>query len=116
MKKMKFTAVLVLMMSATSAFADATCADIAEKIALSQAEVTQAEQFVKATTADIKELEREILENPADPFIVGSGNENKTKISLELMRMRATNLQRIQGHMVHQDYLKSLQAEKNCAQ
>lgn len=93
MKKMKFTAVLVLMLSATSAFADSTCADISGAIATSKTNIAQATENIKQLDELIPQIQTQIMINQMnakdDSLILGNGQDRLREDSFQAVKARA---------------------------
>ena len=99
MKKMKITAVLVLMMSATNAFADADCA-------VMKAEIDAGKNRIVEAQAEIEKLDELFVQNQTliitndnrrknDSFILGYGQETLQQNSIIIQKARANYAERI---------------------
>lgn len=111
MKKMKITAVLVLMMSATSAFAEATCTDMWNQYRTEESNIAKATANIKLLDKRIPQVQIEILEKQRkskdDSLIIGNGPAGfSMDESFQLIKARANNEASIRIHRGNMEILK----------
>lgn len=111
MKKMKITAVLVLMMSATSAFADETCAEMWNKYRTAESNIAQSTANIKLLDKRIPEVQIEILEKQRkskdDSLLIGNSARGfSMDESIQLIKIRANNEASIRIQLGNMEIIK----------
>jgi hypothetical protein len=96
MKKMSATAVfVVLMVSATNVFADATCADINGAIVEAKNSIVQSKVNIKQLDELIPQIQTQIMTNQInghdDSLILGNGQQRLQADSFQAVKARAYN-------------------------
>lgn len=112
MKKMNAAAVFVLLMvSATNVFADATCADVNNAITNEKINIVEKTEEIKKLDDYIIETQTQILKKQLksgdESFILGNGQELAQAHSVQLFRSRAQGQESILTSKAKIEVLKS---------
>lgn len=112
MKKMNAAAVFVLLMvSATNVFADATCADVNNAITNEKINIVEKTEQIKKLDDYIIETQTQILKRQLksgdESFILGNGQELAQAHSVQLFRSRAQGQESILTSKAKIEVLKS---------
>ena len=94
MKKMSSATVFVLLMvSATTVFADATCADVSTELTASKARITEAMTNIKQLDELIPQIQATIMmkqiEGKDDSMLLGNGQDRLRNQSFQAVKARA---------------------------
>ncbi|MNK93536.1 hypothetical protein D3C87_1137020 [compost metagenome] len=99
MKKMNAVAVLVVLMSATSAFAERTCAEINSAIWASKNSISQSTKNITILDDRIPQIHAEIIKKQSsskdDSLILGNGQELLQEEFFQTVKARANEQARI---------------------
>ena len=119
MKKMNAAAVFVLLMvSATNVFADATCDKFASEIAASEVSIAQGLKNIEQLDGYAIQLQTQIIQkqiqNKEDPFILGAGQPRLQADSIQVARLQAMTKAEVRREEGKLEKAKADQAAAQC--
>ena len=119
MKKMNAAAVFVLLMvSATNVFADATCDKLASEIAASEVSIAQGLKNIEQLDGYAIQLQTQIIQkqiqNKEDPFILGAGQPRLQADSIQVARLQAMTKAEVRREEGKLEKAKADQAAAQC--
>lgn len=115
MKKMSFIAVSVLMMiSASNAFADTTCADIAASTARIEQETVQMRIFEELHIQAEARIIMKAQESKDDSLLLGNGQGRLQAESFQALKAAANSQQKIIREIANRETLKA-QLSETCS-